>query len=910
VYLRALKRWTAVLLAGLWLLPLAALAAAATSTAAAPIAAAAAAAAAKAPTDVLRATLPNGLRVIIVRNTLAPVVSTSVNYLVGSDEAPAGFPGMAHAQEHMMFRGSPGLTADQLADIGAVMGGDFNADTRESLTQYLFTVPSADLDVALHIEAVRMRGVLDSAQGWDQERGAIEQEVAQDLSNPDYVLYTRLRGLAFAGTPYAHDALGTRPSFNQTSAQMLQKFHSTWYGPNNAILVIVGNLSLRPTLAKVRQLFGGIHRTALPARPLIKLQPMHSASFTVNTDRPDGALMVAMRVPGTHSPDFPALEVLADVLSSRRFALYGLVAQGKAIETDFSLDPLPQAGLAYATASFTADKDPKMLEQRVRAILAKVASEGVPGDLVAAAKLQEERQAGFERDSIEGLASIWSDAVALYGLRSPDEDLQRIEKVTVADVDRVAHHYLNLDQAISATILPQGSGRPVVASAGFGGQENISLGEAQPTKLPPWARQALNRLTVPPATTHPVVTRLPNGLTLIVQPETVSDTVSVIGHIRNRSGTETPPGQEGVADLLDVLLPFGTEHMSRLAYQRALDAIGAQEQAGADFEVRTLSQNFDRAVQLLADNELHPALPQAAMSFLQPQLAAMVAARDHSAGYLAQRSLLTALFPAKDPSARQATAQTIDSLTLQNVWDYYHKVFRPDMTTIVVIGKITPKQARASITKYFGSWSATGAKPDTNLPVAPPNQPKVVAVPDANRVQDVVELAQTLSLTRSNPDYYALELGNAVLGGGFYSTRLSIQLRKNNGLVYTVASQLQAGRTRSVYMIYYACDPQNVSKAAAIATEEVSAMRKAPPSADELMRAKALLLRQIPLREASTDQIAAGFIQRRELNLPLDEPTLAAHRYIQLTGADVQTAFKKWMRPDAMVRVVRGPPPG
>src|ERR1700735_2342901 len=134
------------------------------------------------PTDagsVLRATLSNGLRVIIVRNTLAPVAATAVNYLVGSDEAPEGFPGTAHAQEHMMFRGSPGLSTDQLAAIGSIMGGRFNANTRESLTQYLFTVPAEDLDTALHIEAVRMQDISDSEDGWNQERGAIEQEVAQ-----------------------------------------------------------------------------------------------------------------------------------------------------------------------------------------------------------------------------------------------------------------------------------------------------------------------------------------------------------------------------------------------------------------------------------------------------------------------------------------------------------------------------------------------------------------------------------------------------------------------------------------------------------------------------------------------------------------------------------------------------------
>src|SRR5258707_7896270 len=142
---------------------------------------------------VLRATLPNGLRVIIVRNSLAPVVATSVNYLVGSNNVPDGFPGTAHALEHMMFRGSPGMTADQLADIGSVMGGNFNANTRENLTQFLFTVPAEDLDVALHVEATRMQGILATDKDWEQERGAIEQEVAQDLSSPNYVMFQKLR---------------------------------------------------------------------------------------------------------------------------------------------------------------------------------------------------------------------------------------------------------------------------------------------------------------------------------------------------------------------------------------------------------------------------------------------------------------------------------------------------------------------------------------------------------------------------------------------------------------------------------------------------------------------------------------------------------------------------------------------
>ena len=858
---------------------------------------------------VLRATLANGLRVVIVRNSLAPVVATSVNYLAGSDEAPPGFPGTAHAEEHMMFRGSPGLTAEQLANIGSIVGGDFNANTREDLTQYLFTVPAEDLDVALHIEALRMRAVLDTPQAWSQERGAIEQEVAQDLSDPSYVLFEKLRARMFAGTPYEHDALGTRPSFRRTTAAMLKSFHDRWYAPNNAILVIAGDVDPAATLSEVRQLFGDIPARKLPPKPPVRLRPVQSASFTVDTDRPSGTLMIAVRTPGPRDEDFAALEVLADVLSSRRFELYGLVPQGKAISADFALDPLPEAGLAYAALSFTGDDDPEALAREVRTILGRVAREGVPAELVEAAKIQERSAAQFQRNSIPELASVWSDALALFGLTSPDEDLARIEKVTPADVNRVAHKYLDLDHAVTGVMLPRGSGAPVTTRGGYGGQETISLGEAHPTELPPWAQKALRRLVVPASTLHPVVSTLPNGLSLIVQTEDVSDTVSVFGHIRNRAEIQEHKGEEGVAQVLERLLTHGSEHLDRLAFQEALDAIGARQRAGTDFAVQVLSEHFERGVELLADNQLHPALPDQALGVIRGQLAAGVAARNASPGFLTQRSLRSALYPPDDPSQRMSTPETVRSLTPASVRGYYERTFRPDLTTIVVIGKVDPQTARAVIEKYFGGWSASGPTPLIDLPAAPPNGPGTVAVPDASRVQDRVILAQNLALTRADADYYPLQLGNAVLGGSFYSTRLSIDLRKNSGLVYSVGSVLQAGRTRSVYLVEYASDPDNVAKAANMVAREVTTMQNTPVGADELLRVKSYLLRQIPLSEAGIDDIARGILARTDLGLPLDEPTRAAQHYIALDAPAVQEAFRKWLRPQDLVRVSMGPTP-
>jgi zinc protease len=213
------------------------------------------------------------------------------------------------------------------------------------------------------------------------------------------------------------------------------------------------------------------------------------------------------------------------------------------------------------------------------------------------------------------------------------------------------------------------------------------------------------------------------------------------------------------------------------------------------------------------------------------------------------------------------------------------------------------------IEKYFGHWRGLGPKPDIDLPSVPANRSATLMVPDESKVQDTVALAQNVPLARTDEDYYALALGNAVLAGGFYSSRLSNDLRKKTGLVYSVEAGLEAGNTRSVYLISYACDPANVAKAAEIVSNELKDMQNHPVSADELNRAKAYLLGQVPLKEANIGQIAHRFMALHDLNLPLDEPSLAAGHYAKLSAQDVQNAFRKWMRPDDLVRISQGPVP-
>jgi zinc protease len=243
---------------------------------------------------------------------------------------------------------------------------------------------------------------------------------------------------------------------------------------------------------------------------------------------------------------------------------------------------------------------------------------------------------------------------------------------------------------------------------------------------------------------------------------------------------------------------------------------------------------------------------------------------------------------------------------LQN---YYSKTFRPDLTTIAIVGDITPEEARAAIAKHFGSWTATGPKPDVTLPPVPANKPSAVNVPDPSRIQDSVDLAQQLEMNRFSPDYYPLQLGNHVLGGGFYATRLYRDLREKAGYVYNINDSLEASETRATYSIDYGCDPKNVSKARAMIEQELVDMQKNNVTPTELQQAKALLLRQIPLAESSEDAVAGGFIARARIGLPLDEPLQAAQRYFNMTADEVRTAFAKYISPGNFVQVVRGPAP-
>jgi zinc protease len=634
-----------------------------------------------------------------------------------------------------------------------------------------------------------------------------------------------------------------------------------------------------------------------------------SESFTLDSNLPYLLAFIAYRMPGTDSPDFAAVQILCDVLTSQRANLYALVPQGKALGTEFGLaETYPKASLAYSAAALPGDGDSAAVIQEMRSILADYAKNGVPADLLEAAKRREIVGAEFRRNSIPGLANAWSEALAGEGRSSPDEDIDAMKRITQQDVNRVAKQYLLDQNSVTSVLKPAPSGA-AVASKGFGGAEQTTSAPTKPVELPAWASSELLSLQIPVPPPPVADMSLPNGIRLIVKTLSIAPTVSVLGSVKHDARMETQPGKDGVADVLGNLFSYGAKNLDRLAFQKALDDIAADESAGFDFSLQVLKENFSRGVQLLADNELNAALPEEAFNIVKPQTAQFVAGRMKSPGYHSSRALDLALLPTNDPVLRESTPETVSSLTLDDLKDYYAKTIRPDLTTIVVIGDVSPDEAKAVIEKWFGRWKAVGPTPEVDLPGVPENKASAATVPDSTQLQDTVTLSEMVPMNRFDADYYPLQLGNHVLGGGFYATRLYHDLRQVNGYVYSVDVSLNATRTRTTYTVRYGCDPQNVSKARQLIERDLNSMQNENVTPAELQQAKALLLRQIPLGESSEDELASGLLARAQIGLPLDEPVQAAKLYFSMTADQVRQAFAKRIRIDGFVQVVRGPPP-
>jgi zinc protease len=407
-------------------------------------------------------TLDNGLRLLVYEDTTAPVVSVNVWYRVGSKDEPVGKRGMAHLMEHMMFKGSKNVGPEEHSKMIDQAGGQDNAFTRDDVTGYWARLPKEKLDLALYLFAEQMHNLALTQEHLDSEREVVKEEWRVRLENqPVSKAFDKFRDIAFAGTPYAKGPEGYMDDLNSITLEDLQGFYQTYYAPNNAVLVVAGDVRPDEVLSMTKKQFGAIPKAATPAPTTVTpsaQSALREETLTMAVQLP--VIIGGYQVPGTGHADQPALEVAGLILSGGQSArLYKQLVREQQLSVAAGGFPLVfrDLGTMLIYAFFTPDKDPAKVKEALVAEIERLAAEPIDDKELQKAKNQLTAGYIFNLDSISGVANALAEAEVIEGDYTEFEKAKdKYEKVTAADVQRVAQTYFKRENLTVVTLKPEG----------------------------------------------------------------------------------------------------------------------------------------------------------------------------------------------------------------------------------------------------------------------------------------------------------------------------------------------------------------------------------------------------------------------------------------------------------------------
>jgi zinc protease len=857
-------------------------------------------------------TLANGLRVVVIEDHAAPVAQVHIWYRFGALDETPGKTGLAHALEHMMFRGTHDVSSAGIDDMASRLGADVNAETENEMTHFYFVIPADRVDTIVHFEADRMRGLSLDPAAWNLERGAVLEEYAEKHSNPVSSFIYEVNQRVFPGSRLGGTSLGAKADIERATVADLRRYYDAWYHPNNATIVIAGDVRAADVFADVERWFGPIPAHKLPPRRQYALAPASGATWTDRAQYPYTIVDEAYAAPGDAKP-YEHDQVRNDVALGALFDDRGpfrsaLVDSGLTL----GVEPEPledrRASVVHILLLVAPGHSPEEVRRVYEQTMAEALRRGLEPDLFEASKRSELASMTYARDSIVGIGTAIganmvfpgdtppSEFYALYGAITRDEATAVARRV-YAKASVVA--VLQPTTADPAKFKPPG-GETSSVSDDFGAR--VSNG---PLVQPAWMRAALAKPLALHSTVAPVTMTLPNGLRLYVQRVATNPTVFIDGVIQ-RSPAFDPPGKEGLGEVTASLMDWGGAKYDYAAQRKVADDRAAQLSFGTSFAAHGRANDFGALLDVLADDVRHPLFPADKFALVRSQLSAFAGRRALQAGYQAEILFDEALYPAGDPALRVPTPNSLAGITLDDVKSYQAQYLRPDLTTLVVVGDVDPAAVQAAVTARFGDWAAVGPRPDPHLPPIPlPRAQRRTVITDTQSVS--VELGAP-ALARTSPDFDPLVLANAIYGGsGSFESRLFREVREKRGLVYGASSSLEADRDRGTFTISFSAVPSKVVAAEALVRSELRRMQDEEVSPDELARAKTRIVAQQLNAEQATSAIAADLMRMALDNLPTSYYATLADRYAATTPQDVRRAAQNYFHPDNLIEVWIGP---
>ncbi|HEX3549708.1 MAG TPA: pitrilysin family protein [Candidatus Elarobacter sp.] len=856
-------------------------------------------------------TLANGLKVVVIEDHAAPVAQIHMWYRFGALDETPGKTGLAHALEHMMFRGTHDLSSAGLDDMTARLGAEVNAQTENEDTHFYFVVPADRVDTIVHLEADRMRGLKLAPADWNLERGAVLEEYAEKHSNPVTAFIYDVNQRVYPNSRLGSTSLGEKADIEHATVADLRKYYDEWYHPNNATLVVTGDVHADEVFAEAQRWFGPIPSAKLPQRRQYALHPATNVSYTMPSSYPYTMVDEAYAAPGDAKPyehDQVRNDVALGAMFNPRGPFRALVERGLVL----AYNPTPledrRASVVHVLLIVAPGHTPAEVRTAYEKTMADVLKRGLDPDLFDASKRSQLASMTYARDSIVGLGDAVGANMVFPGDTDPSQFDALYGAITRDEATAVARRVYAKANVVA--VLRPGVSIPGSAQAPSNVTSSVSdnFGERTsngPLVQPEWMKTALAKPLALRSGVDPVETTLPNGLRLLVQRVPTNPTVFVDGLVQT-SPQFDPRGKEGLGEVTSALMDWGSAKYDYDAQRKVADDRAAEVSFGLGFFAHGRSADFPALLDLLADDVRRPLLPADRFDLVRSQLAGFQSKRALQAGFEAQRLFNAALYPAGDPALRVPTERSIGAVTLDDVKAFHAQYVRPDLTTLVVVGDVDPAAVTAQVQRAFGDWTASGPKPDPHLPAIPLPEPQTRIVTTAS--QDVTVQLGAPALPRGSPDFDALTLANTVYGGGSLESRLFREVREQRGLVYGASSQLDANRDRGTFTVEFSAVPSKIDAAETLVRAELRRMQTEDVTGDELVRAKTRVVATQLDAEQATSAIAGDLLRIGLNELPTTYYATLAERYASITAADVRRAAQAYFHPDNLVEVRIGPP--
>lgn len=848
--------------------------------------------------------LDNGLRVIVHEDRKAPIVAVTLWYHVGSKNERPGKTGFAHLFEHLMFNGTENYDGEYFTPFQEVGVTGQNGTTDFDRTNYFQTVPSTALDLALWMESDRMGHLLGAVtqDKLDEQRGVVQNEKRQGENQPYGKVFAEILANLFPeGHPYSWEVVGSMEDLNAASLDDVRQWFETYYGPNNATLVLAGDIDVETAKERVQHFFGDIP----PGPPLTRMDAWTQTGIDekriIMQDRvPQARVYKIWRAPHWQSDDSTRLQIADYVLTSGKTSrlyqrlVYEDQIASSAAAFQFSGE-IAGAYIAFATA--LPGQDLAEVERALDEEIARFVASGPTRAELERAKTEIESTfiRGIERvGGFAGKSQILAEN-AVFGGR-PDfyqHSFGVLQAATAANVRDTARAWLS-GNAITVEVHPFQEG----LSAGGGADRS---GPPLPDRFPSAPFPDLRRAT------------LSNGMRLIVA-ERHAVPVVQFGLQMNAGYAADQFGQPGSASLTMDMLDEGTTSMDALQISAALASLGAELNTGSNLDfsfvsLSALKQNLDASLDIYADVILNPAFPDSELERLRRLRLSSIQQEKNTPLPMALRVLPRLLYGDGHayslPMTGSGTEESVAAITRADLVSFHERWFSPNDATMIVVGDITLEEIQPRLESLFAGWQQ-GSRPEKNLPrVTLPTGPRVFLIDRPGAEQSIIIAGQIVDEQRDDEEI-AVQVMNDILGGNF-SSRVNMNLREDKAWSYGARSAVIDTMAQRPFIVYAPVQSDKTAPSMIEMAREIEEfLLGRPPTEEEVETAKKRATLTLPGRWETASSVASDIAELVRFGLPDDYWDRYAGLVAELESADVNAVARDNLAPNQLTWVVVG----